>query len=455
MAATERGRRRPSPFPARCHDPIDGRSVAAPEAPPAAAGAFLCPPQFPERRLRPMTSTPRTESEAMAQVRTEIGGLRTGLSTRLREVRTELVAAGVDVNAFLATTPLFDGPGPDALAAGTVAADARLFRSAVELIRSIPFTAGGEACQIGPWDPLVDRILLQHCVPGAFHLFDRGFDHLDPAVRDDRSIHLHEGNPAENVLTLADESLDYALVDGTVSYADAERLFAALLPKVKPGGYVHVRNYTVWSVFSGIPFGVASVVNRLANRGAACVVGFAPNPFGYHQILLRKADAVPTHAAAGRMHSPLEAPTPDGPPRGTREPGTWAGFDAFLSDFRARESRPPAILDWTAEGALAGAFPEIPVFSPGVTDKGLLPSIDQSVDVGAIPPGDPVRMAEARRVATALVAEIGPVAPDGTVPIALHPLTTVVLPVASPAAPPRRQQRPPAHRRSLLSSPPL
>lgn len=400
-----------------------------------------------------MTSTPRTESEAMAQVRTEIGGLRAGLSTRLRELRTELSAAGVDVNAFLATTPLFDGPGPDALAAGTVAADAKLFRSAVELIRSIPFTAGGETCQIGPWDPVFDRILLQHCVPGAFHLFDRRFDRLDPAVRDDRSIRLHEGNPAELVPTLTDESLDYALVDSAVSYADAERLFAALLPKVKPGGHVHVRNYTSWSVFSGIPFGVASVVNGLANRGAVCVVGFAVNPFGYHHILLRKSDAAPADAAADRMRSPLEGPPPDRPPPAPRDPVTWAGFDAFLADFRAREGRPPAILDWTAEKVLASVLPDLPVFSSGITEDGRLASIDRSVDVVAIPPGDPARMTEARRVATALVAEIGPVAPDGAVPIAWHPLTTVVPTVVAQAAPPGRPQRTLADRRILIYSP--
>lgn len=114
------------------------------------------------------------------------------------------------------------------------------------------------------------------------------------------------------------------------------------------------------------------------------------------------------------------------------QPGAWQEFDAFIAEFRRTESRSPAMLDWETGADLAAFLPRSAVFPP--VDRGIevLPYIDRSIDIVAIPWGDATRRSEARRIASTAVVEIA--APGIAGPgyrIAVEPLGRLVKPPAT------------------------
>lgn len=118
---------------------------------------------------------------------------------------------------------------------------------------------------------------------------------------------IHEGDPLQLLGLVADGSLDLALVDDVVTHADSKRLLDALLPKLRPGGHAIVRNYTLWSVLSGVPYGVPAAVHELAKQGLAGIAGFILSPRGYHQVLLRRKVADSAEDTGGEARSPLSS----------------------------------------------------------------------------------------------------------------------------------------------------
>lgn len=103
------------------------------------------------------------------------------------------------------------------------------------------------------------------------------------------------------------------------------------------------------------------------------------------------------------------------------EASPWAALADFVARFKESEERYPAILDWGTGSGLAAVFPESAVFTPPDEAARELPYVEESIDVIAIPCGDPTRLAEARRVAIAAVVEV-PTAESGPTAVLMHPL---------------------------------
>lgn len=347
----------------------------------------------------------RAAEDALARLAAEIREARKNLADRLRAIREPLKAAGLSPESFLPGAALLDGPAPAHLGPGTIEPSARLFASPVEWLRSLRIAVGDSMGVIGPGNGDLIAAILGHCLPARLHLFDAGVDRLPAALRDNPAVTLHEGDPVSLLEVLPDESLKLAVVNHGVSHAESGRLLETVLAKLQPGGHLHVGNYVAWSILSGIPYGIPAAVNGLINRGAARIVGLVPHALGYHQIMLRKRDSV--RPVPEPRVAPSTAPDP-GAAHGEPEVSRLrTGFSPFIDEFNAREGRPPAVLDWTGERRLSKALPGVPVFAPGTAERDPLPYLDASVEVVAIPAGDPVRMAEARRVATAAVVEVG------------------------------------------------
>jgi len=87
-------------------------------------------------------------------------------------------------------------------------------------------------------------------------------------------------------------------------------------------------------------------------------------------------------------------------------PSPWAELTDFVADFKVREHRFPAILDWVSGSGLADAFPELPVFHPPDPAGNSLPYLEASIDIVAVPRDDDGRRNEALRVATVAVVEV-------------------------------------------------
>ena len=399
--------------------------------------------------------------ELLDQLRAEVREARKAFAARLKAIREPLKSTGLKPDAFFTTTALFDGPVPEPLEREAVLADAAVFASAHDMLRSIRPTLGGSMCEMLPGDGVLSRFMLEHFVPSEIHLLDSRFDGLDPSLRGDPSVVLHEGPLAERIRDLSDDTLDLAVVNGLITHAETRRLLELVLAKVRPGGHLLVRNYAIWSIFSGIPYGVAGAVNAMANLGALRLIGFIPSATGYHQVLLRKpgriSPEIPKSDEAPRTDAPRTPLAASTAPHPEWCDAASLGLDAFLADFRTREGRNPSILDWTPRRTLTTAFPGLAVFSPISPDEERLPHIDASVDLVAIPLGDAARMDEARRVAISAVIEIRDGASGSRATI--HPLgaKAPAVPATIPATLPATIEvaplrRPLADRRILIVS---
>jgi len=221
--------------------------------------------------------------------RAEIGRLCAEFRAGIRAVKRAIEREGGNADSVLATTALFDGPSPKTVRPAAFGESVRMFGSRGELLRAVPLSSGAVLAELGVWKGSFSRLLLDHFKPSTLHLFDLSFDLLDPAVRANPAVRLHEGDSGTAITALPDGSLDLAYVDGDHSYAGARRDLFGILPKVKPGGYIQINDYTPWSVLSGFPYGVMANVNELLNSGAGKVVGFAWHAFGHHDVLIRRS----------------------------------------------------------------------------------------------------------------------------------------------------------------------
>ena len=224
-----------------------------------------------------------------SDLRDEVRRIQADFHSRLSKIRAAVESTGLDVNAFFQSTSLFDGPMPAHVKPAGFAEHVLFFGSRDEMLQSIRLPAGPEVCELGVWKGAFSKRILKHFSPRVFHLFDLQFSGLDPSVRSEVAVVLHEGDSGTAIAKLADDSIDYAYVDGDHSYAGSRRDIVGILPKVKQGGYIQLNDYTPWSVLSGFPYGVMANVHDVLNRGDATMVGFALQPFGHHDVLLRKS----------------------------------------------------------------------------------------------------------------------------------------------------------------------
>jgi hypothetical protein len=80
-------------------------------------------------------------------------------------------------------------------------------------------------------------------------------------------------------------------------------------------------------------------------------------------------------------------------------------IEGAVGDFYGTFGHCPAILDWGTGLQLELRVPQYSVFSPVVPDC-VLPYLDRTIDVVALPAGDAVRLADARRAASAAVITV-------------------------------------------------
>ena len=123
-----------------------------------------------------------------------------------------------------------------------------------------------------------------------------------------------------------------------------------------------------------------------------------------------------------------------------REPSVWEGFEKVIAEHQSRFDHEPAILDWNTGLELATAFPQRTVFSPP-TANGVLPYIDNSIDIVAVPSSDAASITEAHRVATEAVVKVDPAQDDAEPSATLEvdwksegaavalPTTSIIIPV--------------------------
>jgi hypothetical protein len=85
------------------------------------------------------------------------------------------------------------------------------------------------------------------------------------------------------------------------------------------------------------------------------------------------------------------------------ESSAWRETMEFITQFKTRHRRCPAILNWESGVDLAATFPECAVFSPMEPESNELLYLDESIDIVAVASEAGGRVSESRRVASGAV----------------------------------------------------
>lgn len=147
-------------------------------------------------------------------------------------------------------------------------------------------------CEIGTWQGYYAKKIMEQATPSCLHIVDislKAFDHayFSRFVEDKRVV-LHEGPSGDVIPTFADHSFDVVYFDGDHSYAGVASDIEKMLPKIKVGGLLVFNDYTAYSPLDGVPYGVLNAVNQLLQSDQFEVTALAVNPYGYHDITVKK-----------------------------------------------------------------------------------------------------------------------------------------------------------------------
>lgn len=91
----------------------------------------------------------------------------------------------------------------------------------------------------------------------------------------------------DGLSTLEDNSLDYIYIDADHSYSSVKKDIEVAYRKVKSGGIIHFNDYTVFSVYENIHYGVSLAVNEFLEQCTPEIIGLSLDFKGYQDIAVR------------------------------------------------------------------------------------------------------------------------------------------------------------------------
>jgi predicted O-methyltransferase YrrM len=141
------------------------------------------------------------------------------------------------------------------------------------------------------------RQILSSIDVAELHLVDLDFSRLNPAngldaQRQAGKVIFHQGDSAEIVGRFPDEHFDFVYVDADHSHAGVVRDIRASAAKVKRGGLLIFNDYTFWSPWECMPYGVMQAVNEfcMTNEERWEVAYFSLGQFMYCDLALRRRE---------------------------------------------------------------------------------------------------------------------------------------------------------------------
>jgi hypothetical protein len=188
--------------------------------------------------------------------------------------------------------------------------DARLYSDRLHMIDSLGPANADAVVELGVAVGQFSRAMIQRYDPSKFYAIDtfklhevetlwgrtpRDFfknkTHLEYyldglAAYSDRVIAL-QGDGAEQLAQIEDNSIDVIYIDGSHHYADVARDSEVAVRKVKRGGVIIFNDYILWSHRENMWYGVVSVVNHLVIDKGAQVLGLALHPDMYADIAIQ------------------------------------------------------------------------------------------------------------------------------------------------------------------------
>lgn len=135
---------------------------------------------------------------------------------------------------------------------------------------------GGVVAEVGVAEGNFSASILAEAAPTTLHLIDlwgssverfgsAGFERVSARFSAEIAsgrVKVHRGLSWDMLATLEGRSLDWAYVDAAHDYDSVRRDLAALLPKLKPDGWIVGDDYVMWAGPVG-RYGVVEAVNEL------------------------------------------------------------------------------------------------------------------------------------------------------------------------------------------------
>lgn len=139
-------------------------------------------------------------------------------------------------------------------------------------------------------------ILATH--PKKFHVIDLDLSLLNasmqerPAIKagvENGSIELHKGDSSAVIETFPDNYFDWIYIDGDHSYEGVKKDIDKSHSKVKENGLLVFNDYTHWSPFEMIPYGIPRAVNEFCIANHWEIVFLALDAFlSYQDVAIRR-----------------------------------------------------------------------------------------------------------------------------------------------------------------------
>lgn len=129
------------------------------------------------------------------------------------------------------------------------------------------------------------------CVPKELHLFDIDFApfhekvHFEPMPD---KVFLHEGDSSTRLSSLDNEYFDVIYIDGDHSYAGTRRDAEVAVRKLKRGGMLWFKDFTIWSPAEMQDCGVPYVISELCHSGEWEITTLILHPLFYNDVVLRR-----------------------------------------------------------------------------------------------------------------------------------------------------------------------
>lgn len=163
----------------------------------------------------------------------------------------------------------------------------KVFHSRAALVLSL--VSRGQICvEIGTETGRWAKFLLESIFPRELHIVDVDLSRLEHDFDGLENVHLWETTSKAFLEKMDDEYFDVIYIDASHAYSQVSVDANLSATRVKIGGLIIFNDYTTWSPIECEPYGVLRAVNELLHRGGFEIEGLSLQPFGYHDIALRR-----------------------------------------------------------------------------------------------------------------------------------------------------------------------
>lgn len=134
--------------------------------------------------------------------------------------------------------------------------------------------------------------ILETCKPAKLHIIDISyclFEHefFKPYIEQGIVI-IHEGDSSTILSTFDDKYFDMIYVDGDHFYDGVKKDLEQAVLKIKDDGIIICNDYTIYSPFEKIKYGIPRALNETCINHNFEFVYMGLHPYGYHDVAIKK-----------------------------------------------------------------------------------------------------------------------------------------------------------------------